>query len=269
MTDEMWFDLSQEGKSIWNQNAPFWDDYMGEGNPFQRYLVGPATERLLELQPDEQVLDIACGNGNFARRMAEQGARVLAFDYSETFIERARLRSKVQAEHIEYRVIDATNRDQLLSLGHQAFDAAVSSMALMDMAAIEPLLESLHELLKPNGRFVFSVMHPCFNSGGISKVNEEVDREGEIVTQHAVKVSSYLTPTVSKGQAIIGQPVPQYYFHRPLSVLFRHCFQAGFVIDGLEEQAFKGEVQPNRSFSWANYPEIPPVLVVRLRLACR
>lgn len=267
MTDEMWFELSQEGKAIWNQNAPFWDDYMGEGNPFQRVLIGPATERLLRLQPDEQLLDIACGNGNFARYLAGRGAWVTAFDFSETFIERARLRSKDQAGRIDYHVLDATDRQQLLALGKQRFDAAVSTMALMDMAVIEPLLESLAELLKPGGRFVFSVMHPCFNSYGVSKVVEEEDREGELLNQYSLKVTGYLTPNVNKGLGVIGQPLPQYYFHRPLHLLLGLCFRAGFVMDGIEEPAFKGEVQPNRPFSWANFTEIPPVLVVRLRLA--
>ncbi len=66
--------LNQEVHDIWNQNAPFWDDYMGEGNNFHKLLVGPAAERLLKLQPDELVLEIACGNGAFARRMVQLGA---------------------------------------------------------------------------------------------------------------------------------------------------------------------------------------------------
>ncbi len=37
-------------------------------------------------------------------------------------------------------------------------------MALMDMADIEPLFSALRELLKPGGRFVFTVCHPAFNS---------------------------------------------------------------------------------------------------------
>src|SRR5512136_1547294 len=94
MTDEIWFELSSEGQAIWNQNASFWDDHMGEGNDFQRVLISPATERLLQIQEDELVLDVACGNGNFARRMAEMGARVVAFDFSQTFIERARQRTR-------------------------------------------------------------------------------------------------------------------------------------------------------------------------------
>lgn len=36
---------------------------MGEGNAFQRVLVGPASERLLAVQPGQIILDVACGNG--------------------------------------------------------------------------------------------------------------------------------------------------------------------------------------------------------------
>jgi hypothetical protein len=113
---------------------------------------------------------------------------------------------------------------------------------------------------------VFSVMHPCFNSCGVSKQVEEEDREGELIDHYSLKVQAYLTPAVNKGLGVIGQPVAQYYFHRPLHLLLGHCFRVGFVMDGIEEPAFKGEVQPNRPFSWANYTEIPPVLVARLRL---
>ena len=75
-------DLNRETQQIWDANARFWDARFGEGNDFQRTLIGPATERLLALQPGELVLDAACGNGAFSRRMAELGARVVAFDFS-------------------------------------------------------------------------------------------------------------------------------------------------------------------------------------------
>lgn len=70
--------LRQETREIWNAIAPTWDAYMGEGRGFRNLLIGPATERLLALQPDELVLDIGCGNGVCARRMAQFGARVVA-----------------------------------------------------------------------------------------------------------------------------------------------------------------------------------------------
>jgi hypothetical protein len=54
-----------------------------------------------------------------------------------------------------------------------------------------------------------------------------------------------------------------------LHVLFNACFQAGLVLDGLEEPAFNPPhdgSQPSNVLSWANYREIPPVLVARLRI---
>ena len=40
-------------------------------------------------------------------------------------------------------LLDATDEAALLSLGRRQYDAAVCSMAFMDMTAIEPLLSAL------------------------------------------------------------------------------------------------------------------------------
>jgi ubiquinone/menaquinone biosynthesis C-methylase UbiE len=260
--------IHREVQEIWERNAAFWDEYMGEGGAFQRVLIGPTTERLLELKPGERVLDIACGNGAFARRMAALGARVVACDFAPTFIERAQARTTELADRIEYRVTDATDAAQLVALGKESFNAAVCTMALMDMLTIDPLLAALAQLLKPNARFVFSITHPCFNSGaGMKRVIEEEDHDGDIRDGYAIKITNYAKPTTYKGLGVIGQPAAQYYFHRPLHVLFAACFHAGFVIDALEEPVFPQDAKPSRPFSWENFREIPPVLIARLRLA--
>lgn len=259
-------ELARHVREIWERNASWWDDYMGEGREFQNALVGPATERLLQLRPDETMLDVACGNGGFARRMAQLGAQVVAFDFSEGFIERARARTTELADRITYRVLDAADEKDLLALGKAQFDAAVCTMALMDMVTIAPLLRALRQLLKPGGRFVFSVLHPCFNSSdGLCRMVEEEDRDGKMHTRRAVKVWRYIEPSVARGLGVVGQPEPQLYFHRPLSVLLTMAFEAGFVLDGLEEPVFDGTADTARDLSWSNFWEIPPVLVARLR----
>src|SRR2546423_11118203 len=135
MTAEMSVhDLNMEARDIWNLNAEFWDERMGDGNSFQRLLTGPAAERLLDLQPGEAVLEIACGNGVFSRRMAQLGAQVLATDFSEKFLERARARGTEYAGRIEYRLVDATDEAQLMALGEIRFDAAGCKMAMIGIA---------------------------------------------------------------------------------------------------------------------------------------
>jgi 2-polyprenyl-3-methyl-5-hydroxy-6-metoxy-1,4-benzoquinol methylase len=259
---------NEETRETWNQNAAFWDERMGEGNDFVETLLWPAVERLLALRPGERVLDIACGNGLTSRRLAAQGAQVIAFDFAEAMIAHARERTTTDAERIRYLVLDATDEAALLGLGEGQFDAALSNMALFDMAEIEPLFRALPRLLRPGGRFVFSVIHPCFNSLHIAHVAEMEDREGEIVTTYSVKVFRYMTPSIAHGLAIRGQPKAQLYFHRPLQLLLGTGLQAGFVLDGLEERAFPPDHPPGRNpLAWGpNFSEIPPALVARLRL---
>lgn len=259
-------ELNRETQAIWDQNATFWDERMGEGNSFQNLLVGPATDRLLQLQPREAVLDVACGNGVSSRRLARTGAMVVAFDFSPRFIELARGRDAGSPNPIDYRVIDATDEGQMLALGEGEFDAAICNMAIMDIAAIEPLASAMSRLLKPGGRFVFSVMHPCFNGAGMKFALEEEDIEGEIRTVYSIKVSKYSGVWHQKGLGMIGQPAPHYYFHRTISDLLNTFFRYGFVLDGIEEPCFEGQVDANRPLSWVNFRGIPPALVARLRL---
>ena len=49
---------------------------------------------LLNPQPGDFVLDVACGNGNYAAYLAERGVDVLAFDFSPRMIELARRRQE-------------------------------------------------------------------------------------------------------------------------------------------------------------------------------
>jgi 2-polyprenyl-3-methyl-5-hydroxy-6-metoxy-1,4-benzoquinol methylase len=259
--------LNKDVRTRWDTNAAFWDERMGEGNDYHRFLVEPAMLKLLELQPGQRVLEIACGNGQFSRKLASLGARLLATDFSPNMVERARAHSEAFNDQVDYRVVDATSREQLRALGENEFNAVVSNMALMDMAEIEPLFRAVPALLKRDGRFVFTTMHPCFNSNNPTIVAEVEDREGTIVETRAVKLSQYLTPATYQGLAIIGQPVSQYYFHRPLHELFGAAFRAGMVLDGLEEPQFPPTASGARWFSWTNLHEIPPVLAARFRVS--
>jgi 2-polyprenyl-3-methyl-5-hydroxy-6-metoxy-1,4-benzoquinol methylase len=268
MTTEDLQQAHEETRDAWEQSAAFWDERIGEGNDFVELLIWPATERLLQLRPGEQLLDVACGNGLYARRMAAVGAQVVAFDFAETMIAHARARTTEHAERIDYRVLDATDEAALLALGEHRFDAAICQMALFDMAEIEPLMRAIARLLRPAGRFIFSVIHPCFNSPHVAHVAEMEDRAGDIVTVYSVKVFNYIRPTMAHAAALRGQPKPQFVFHRPLHVLLGTGFDAGFVLDGLEEPAFAPAPPSGRNpLAWGgNFCEIPPVLVARMRL---
>jgi 2-polyprenyl-3-methyl-5-hydroxy-6-metoxy-1,4-benzoquinol methylase len=257
---------NDETREAWDANAEVWDAKMADtGNDFANLLVWPAVHRLMQVQPGQKILDVACGNGLFSRRLAALGAEVTAFDFSIELIKLAKARN---SKGITYQILDATDEQALLGLGVHTFDSALCSMALFDIADIAPLFHIIPRLLKPSGAFTFSLAHPAFNNSSIAKMGEEIDDNGTVKTIYSVKVSRYMTPYQAHGVALINQPKPQLYFERPLQYYFNLAFENGFVIDGFEERAFPAGSANNRPLSWGGqFSEIPAALVARMRPA--
>ena len=252
-------------REAWEANAEIWDARMGdEGNDFFNLLCWPALASLLDIQPGRRYLDIACGNGLTSRRLAALGTPVTAFDFSANLIEKAKAREN-PGSRIDYRLVDATDGQQLLALGENSFDAALSNMALFDMANIEVLFQSLPRLLKTKGIFVLSLMHPCFNNSSSVHMMEESEEE-RIKTVYSVKISRYMTSYHAHGLALRNQPKPQMYFERPLQYYLNLGFQNGFVLDGFEERAYPPDAPQTSPLGWGGkFSEIPPVVLARFR----
>jgi 2-polyprenyl-3-methyl-5-hydroxy-6-metoxy-1,4-benzoquinol methylase len=265
MTDVPAAELNQEVHRIWDTIAEWWDDKIGDGNDFQQVLLEPTTECLLGDIAGQTILDIGCGAGRFARRMAGLGARMVAFDFSERFINRARQRTPAETP-IAYHVADATDYHRLLEFGAGHFDQAVATMALMDMAEIAPLFQAISVLLKPAGHFIMTIQHPCFQPPGMIKFAELSECAGHIVPLNGVKISRYLTPSADRGLGIVGQAEPHYYFHRPISAYVKTACAAGMMLDGCEEPSFPPDHANGSGVRWDDMPEIPPVLALRFRL---
>ena len=252
--------MNEEVKSIWNTNAEFWDSKMGEGNDFHKMLIEPTQLKLLNIKAGDKILDIACGNGQFARKMAELGANVTAIDFSDKFIAIAKSKGKYD---IKYQVIDVTNETDLKKLAGSNFDSIVCTMALMDMENIDILINHLPKILKRDGIFVFSILHPCFNSAEPILAHERDDLGGEVKDKYYVKICDYLIEKSSLGIGMMGQPKPQYYFHRPVSTILKYFFKSGFVLDSYEEPSFTNIENSYKIFDNV-YKHIPPALICRL-----
>ncbi len=216
--------MIDNGLDAWQKNAEFWDEQMGdESNYFHRDIVRPYVESLLEINANDFVLDIACGNGNFSQRMAKQGAKVTAFDYSSKMIELAIRRRNDILDKVCFHVCDATKYEDLLQLkGAKPFTKAVANMAIMDISEISPLFSAVYEMLEHDGIFVFATHHPCFT----------------------YENNDYFTNCIYKGVAIEGQPMLQNYYHRSISDILNVAFQSGFILDGFYEVPFKGQHTP-------------------------
>ena len=128
---------TEESKKIWEENAQFWDNAMGdESNEFHREVVRPKVTELLSPNPADYILDIACGNGNYSSYLAQRGASVVAFDYSKKMIELAKRRQSQYAKQIEFCVADATDRKSILELKRNRAFTLVTIKKFMDISVV-------------------------------------------------------------------------------------------------------------------------------------
>ena len=110
--------------------------------------------RLLGLAPGDEVLDVACGSGRIANRLAARGAVVTGLDADPFFLERARSEGS-SAEYVEGDM-------RRLPFADASFDAALlwfTSFGYFDDEGNRAVLRELRRVLRPGGRIVVELQN--------------------------------------------------------------------------------------------------------------
>lgn len=109
----------------------------------------------LRLSADDEVLDVPCGHGRIANRLAAQGARVTGLDADTLFLERARTEATGLGVEVEY-----LHGDMRELPWDERFDAVVNwftSFGYFDDEGNRAWLETARRTLKPGGRLAVDV----------------------------------------------------------------------------------------------------------------
>lgn len=256
--------LKQEILRGWEAGAEFFDQRWGDqGDEFQVELFGPAAERLLGLEREASVLELACGNGAFARKLGRAGMRVLATDLSPRLIDFAQRRTETiadQAVDVTYQVVDATDERAIVELSDEPFDAAVCMMGVMSMPLLRPMFGGVRRALKPRGAFVLTTLHPAYATAANKFVKAENEEE-----PHGLTITRYLSRYVTHGVTNVQQKEKQIYFHRPLGELLQDAFSCGLALDGVEELAAAPQPMEESKLMWNVLPELPMAIALRFR----
>lgn len=256
--------LKQEILRGWEAGAEFFDQRWGDqGDEFQVDLFGPAAERLLGLERGASVLELACGNGAFARKLGRAGMRVLATDLSPRLVDFAQRRTETiadQAVDVTYQVVDATDERAIVELSDEPFDAAVCMMGVMSMPLLRPMFGGVRRALKPRGAFVLTTLHPAYATAANKFVKAEQEEE-----PHGLTITRYLSRYVTHGVTNVQQKEKQIYFHRPLGELLQDAFSCGLALDGVEELAAPLQPMEESKLMWNVLPELPMAIALRFR----
>lgn len=201
-----------------------------EGGGFNEALEQPAMRALLPDPKGLDVLDVGCGDGAAAERLATAGASsVVGADPSERMLELARSRADGRVRYVRARAED-------LDFPDASLDLIVSSLALHYVPGLPEVLARMACWLRPGGRLVYSVEHPVCTAqdpmdgwaeeGAVWPVTaygrEAARRQvwfGAEVTKFHYRVSTHLGALIGAGLALTAvdepQPAPELVAHRP------------------------------------------------------
>ncbi|KAJ5202896.1 hypothetical protein N7449_004975 [Penicillium cf. viridicatum] len=262
----------------WETFAPSWDEGMGdEGNDYFRFLELPILEKLIGRLEGCRAIDLATGNGLVARWLAQKAASVIATDGAVSMIDCAMARTDTSqcGNRVSFHRLDVTKQsswDAFMAIDtclmDGGFDVVTMNMALMDIQDLGPLARSLKRLLKPNGCFVATLLHPLFFTSGAARqiVVHEEPETGQRIVDRSIVIRKYLNVPPARQFVFDGETESPYLFHRPLAKLFAPFFKAGVVMDALEETNFDlSFYDPLREHASRNFTEFPKILGFRMR----
>jgi 2-polyprenyl-3-methyl-5-hydroxy-6-metoxy-1,4-benzoquinol methylase len=195
------------------------------------------------------VLDLACGHGRIARELARRGARVDGVDVSEALLDIARAAEEEHRLGIAYRNSDVTASD---ALAGETFDAVACNHGLADIDDLDGTIATVARVLRPGGRFVFSLLHPCFPGWG-DNTPSSWPREGGYYAEGWWLASN---PGI-RGK--VGSN------HRTLSTYFNTLVRHGLAVEEVAEPEAAPRVRARHAAEQPGAGPVPMYLAVRCR----
>jgi ubiquinone/menaquinone biosynthesis C-methylase UbiE len=139
-------------------------DYAVIGTTLQ--LVGELLAEACDLRWDEQVLDVAAGNGNATLAAARRGARVTSTDYVQGLLDQGAARARAEGLSVDFQVADA----EALPFGDAQFDCVLSTFGVMFAPDQTRAAAEMARVCRPGGRIGLANWTPDSLVGRMFKV---------------------------------------------------------------------------------------------------
>ncbi|HSA49569.1 MAG TPA: class I SAM-dependent methyltransferase [Yinghuangia sp.] len=213
------------GRSWWDANA---DDYQAEHGDFlgdTRFVWGPEgldeqDARLLGEVAGKRVLEVGAGAAQCSRSLLERGAFPVALDLSFRQLQHSRRIDGAHGTAVPTVQADAA----ALPFRDGSFDLAFSAYGALPFSPDGAgIMREVHRVLKPGGRWVFSLTHP------IRWAFPDDPGENGLTATH-----SYFDTTPYVEEDAAGD-VTYVEHHRTLGMRVREVAGAGFRLVDLVE----------------------------------
>ncbi|KAH8750342.1 S-adenosyl-L-methionine-dependent methyltransferase [Diaporthe sp. PMI_573] len=209
---------------------------------------------LLQMLPDDldgkTVLDLACGEGWFARWCVSKGAELVdAYDISNNMLCKAERLTKGpkaisasgvdrrDAEDVESGIIKFTRVDlEMVRLPGERYNLVFCGLGLHYIENLGGLMRQVYSSLMLGGIFVFSIEHPFVTAPVAPRFIKTLNTDGDV---DQWTVDSYFVEGERSVNWIVDGVVKQ---HRTVASYFNAMREAGFEVEKLDEWGATNEV---------------------------
>ena len=169
-------DLIKEMNEYYRECAPYHDGYMSyTDNLNMEKLLAPIIEKIEDDITGKDVLEIACGTGNWTQVLSKRACRVLAVDINETYLIEAR-KKDYQNGNVIFKVADAYTLDGIDKNFNLAF--AADFWSHIPKSKVKEFIQTLHSKLLPNSKVVMLDMLPRKE---LDEMFSHIDKEGNVI----------------------------------------------------------------------------------------
>ena len=206
----------------------------------------PAFLKLLRGIRGKTVLDIGCGAGWLAGKLAQRGARVSAVDSSPKWIEICNKQNR-RSRRIAYHVADAAD---LTLFKNGEFDIVTANMVFLCAASrekLEKIFKEAGRILKKGGTLIFSDCHPVTRlTGSAGTKLSKAAREFSYFEDGKKYKATYLLSDYSRIEFVDA--------HWSLGLYSRLLKKSGMVIEEIVEPK-PVKMDPRKRFKDYRIPE--------------
>lgn len=176
-----------------------WSEQYDTNENKTRDLEAYSLRNILSGMQFDHCLEIGCGTGKNTEWLASQCNHIVAFDFSDKMLEKAK--AKVLSPNVHFIQADI-NSDWNFIEG-KYFDLAVCSLVLEHIEYLDCIFEKLNRVIKINGYVYISELHPFKQYTG-SKAKFETETGTQTLTCYTHHISDFLTSAQKHGFELIS-----------------------------------------------------------------